>query len=311
MKNRLTRILSVDYPLIQGPMRLLTLGAMAAAVSAAGGFGQIAASGLTGERLREEIEKARRLTDRPFGVNIPLHRSNALEALEIAIEMGIKAITTSGGNPARVMDRVGQAGLKVLHKVSTVALGLKAQAAGVDGVIGMGFEAGGHGGREQITTFCLVPQLADALDVPVVAAGGIGDARGLVAALALGAEGAEMGTRLAATLECPAPGYFHEALLAAGDCGTLVLGQDIMPLRVLRNELSEALVDPARAGSAGGLAGGYLEAEGDMEHSIMPAGQAAGLIDRVVSIDELFSELKNRAGRLAAGLNDFFKEGAR
>ena len=308
MENRITRLLGVPYPFIQGPMRLITLGDMAAAVSNSGGFGQVAASGLEGPSLREEIEKARALTDRPFGINVPLHRPNAVEALEIAIEAGLKVITTSGGNPAKIMDRVRQVGLKVLHKVSTVALGLKAQAAGVDAVIAMGYEAGGHGGREQVTTLCLVPQLADALEIPVVAAGGIGDARGLVAALALGAEGVEMGTRLAATSDCPVPDYFQQALLAARDNGTLVLGQDIMPLRVLRNDLTEALADPKRAKEGQGLTGGYLDADGSAETSIMPAGQAAGLIQGIIPVDRLFADMRTRARQLAGQLHDLFKE---
>ncbi len=179
-------------------MRRITLGPMAAAVSESGGLGQIATSTLTVPELRKEIEKARDLTDRPFGINIPLHRPNALESLETAIEMRVPVISTSGGSPDKIMDRAKDAGLIVLHKVSTTAMGLKAQEAGVDGVIAMGFEAGGHGGRSQLTTLCLVPQLCDALNIPVVAAGGICDFRGFLAALALGAEGIEVGTRFLA-----------------------------------------------------------------------------------------------------------------
>ena len=182
MKNRVTEILGTRYPLILGPMRLITLGEMAAAVSNSGGFGQIGASGASAELLRGEIEKARNLTGSPFGINIPVYRPNAFEALEIAIEMGIKTITSSAGNPAKIIGRVKEAGLKVLHKVSSVKMALKAQEAGVDGVIATGFEAGGHVGRESVTTLCLVPQLVEALDIPVVAAGGIGDGRGLLAA---------------------------------------------------------------------------------------------------------------------------------
>jgi len=182
MENRLTKLLGIKIPLILGPMRQITLGAMAATVSNNGGFGQIAVSGLSTSQLGQEIRKARALTDKPFGINIPVHRPNALEALEMAIEMKVPVITTSGGNPIKIMDRAKTAGLIVLHKVSTTAMGLKAQEAGVDGVIAMGFEAGGHGGTSQLTTLCLVPQLCDALNIPVVAAGGICDFRRFLAA---------------------------------------------------------------------------------------------------------------------------------
>ncbi|MBI4763593.1 MAG: nitronate monooxygenase [Deltaproteobacteria bacterium] len=223
MQNRITEILGTRYPLILGPMRLITLGEMAAAVSNSGGFGQIGASGASAELLITEIRKAKDLTSRPFGVNIPIYRPNAFEALEIAIEAGIRTITTSAGDPGRMIRRIKEAGMKVLHKVSTVKMALKAQEAGVDGVIATGFEAGGHVGRESITTFCLVPLLVEALEIPVVAAGGIGDGRGLLAAFALGAEGVEMGTRFVATRECSSPDWYKESILHARDSSTMIL----------------------------------------------------------------------------------------
>ncbi len=291
-----------------GPMRLITLGEMAAAVSNAGGFGQIAASGLPADRLQQEIENAAKLTVRPFGVNIPVHRENAFEALEIAIEYGIRTITTSGGNPARLIDKARNAGLRVLHKVSTTGMGLKAQSAGADGVIAMGFEAGGHGGRAQVTTFCLVPQLVDALQIPVIASGGIGDARGFIAALALGAEGVEIGTRFAATRECAAPAYFQEALLAARDTGTTVLGKDFMPLRVLRNRASESITNPDEAREEQATGFSYLAPDGNPETSIMPAGQVAGLIKEIKTASEIISELVEGAAEISEKLHSLMKE---
>ncbi|MBI4831424.1 MAG: nitronate monooxygenase [Candidatus Lindowbacteria bacterium] len=308
MRNRITQILGVKYPFISGPMRQITLGEMPAAVSNSGGFGQIAASGLSADRLREEIQRARRLTDLPFGVNIPLHRANSFEALEVAAEAGIRAITTSGGNPAKIMGRARGNGMRVLHKVSTVAMGLKAQDAGIAAVIAMGFEAGGHGGLNQVTTLCLVPQLVDALNIPVVAAGGIGDARGIVAVFSLGAEGVEMGTRFAATRECPAPDYFKQAILAANDTGTMILGEDIMPLRVLKNEASEHIAgtDTVREEDTRSVV--YMDSHGDHSVSIMPAGQIAGLIRRIVPIEGLFLTLLADAGEISGKLHSFFKE---
>ena len=309
MKTRLAKILGSDHPLILGPMRLITLGEMAAVVSNAGAFGQIAASGLSGERLREEIAKAKKLTERPFGLNIPIHRENAFEALEIVIESEIRVITTSGGNPSKITEQAKQAGLKVLHKVSTTAMGLKARDAGVDAVIAMGFEAGGHGGRDQVTTFCLVPQLVDVLDIPVIASGGIGDARGVVAALALGAEGVEMGTRFAATTECPVPQYFKDSILAAGDRDTLVLGKDFMPLRVLRNQATESIADPDKAREEKAAGFHYLNPDGSADNSIMPAGQVAGLVRDIQSVSEMISRLFDEATKISERLHALIKEG--
>ena len=308
MKNRITALLSCEYPLIQGPMRWITLGEMAAAVSNSGGFGQIAASGLPGDRLRKELETALKLTDRPIGINIPIYRPNAAEALEIAIDMGIRTITTSAGNPLKMIDRIKEAGLTVLHKVSTVKMALKAQEAGVDAVIATGYEAGGHIGRDEITTLCLVPQLVDALEIPVVAAGGIGDARGLVAALALGAEGVEMGTRFVATHGCPAPEYFKQSLVDSPGSATVVLGKK-MPMRVLKNWKAERIGDPDKAHEAkDGETEDDAYVKGDADTAIMPAGQVAALIKNVKDISRIFPEMIEAATELSAGLNRLFAD---
>jgi len=308
MKNRITTLLSCKYPLIQGPMRWITMGEMAAAVSNSGGFGQIAASGLPGDRLRTELEKARKLTRRPLGVNIPIYRPNAAEALEIAIEMGVETITTSAGNPLKMIGRIKEAGLKVLHKVSTVPMALKAQEAGVDAVIATGYEAGGHIGRDETTTLCLIPQLVDALRIPVVAAGGIGDARGLVAALALGAEGVEMGTRFVATRECPAPEYFKRAVVDAPESATMVLGKK-MPLRVLKNRKAISIANPDEPeGSKDGEPEDQAYASGDADSAIMPAGQVAGLIKQLKEIATVFPEMVNEAVGISERLRAFFAD---
>jgi enoyl-[acyl-carrier protein] reductase II len=307
MNNRITQILGTKFPLIQGPMRQLTMGEVAAAVSNSGGFGQIAASRASGEELRSEIKKARSLTNKPFGINIPIFRPNALEALTIAIEMGIKTITTSAGSPAKMIGRIKEAGLKVLHKVSTLDMALKAESLGVDAVIAMGYEAGGHIGREDTTTFCLVPQLTDALKIPVVAAGGIGDARGLVAALALGAEGVEVGTRLVATQECPAPDFFKQSILDTKGNNTILLGKGSMPSRVLRNQMAEALSNPNRAEKEEIAKGeqGYIK--GDKDTAILPAGQVAGLISDIKRINQIFPQMVEEGKKLSSDLYDFFK----
>ena len=307
LKNRVTDILGSVFPILLGPMRLITLGKMAAAVSNSGGFGQIAASGLPGDRLRSELQLAQELTDRPLGINIPIYRPNAQEALEIAIEMGIKTITTSAGNPAKIMDRIKEAGLKVFHKVSSEKMAKKAEAAGVDGVIAMGFEAGGHIGRENITTMCLVPQLADVLKIPVIAAGGIADARGVEAAFALGAEGVEMGTRFVATPECPVPEYFREGVRSAACDATLLLGKGAMPSRVLRNQLTEYL--SARQGGEKEFDSKYVKMGGDKDTAVMPCGQIAGLIQQIEAIEDIFSSITRDAKSIIDRLDTFFNGG--
>lgn len=296
-QNRITSILGTEYPLIQGPMRSITLGEMAAAVSNSGGFGQIAFSGLTPGQLREEIIKARKLTGRPFGVNIPLHRPYVREAIEISEALGVGVITTSGGNPSGVMDQIKKAGLKVLHKVSTLETALKAEAAGVDAVIATGYEAGGHLGRTDATTFCLVPQLAGSLKIPVVAAGGVADGRGFLAALVLGAEGVEVGTRFLATRECPLPERSKQLVLEARCESTLVLGRDEkMPVRVLKGTSG----DSGRGAPVGG--------EGDMPEVpfMIPCGQSAGLCGGLLGLGDVFPLIMEEARSISGQISKFF-----
>ena len=308
--NRMAEIFGTCYPIALGPMRQITLGAMAGAVSAAGGFGQVAASGLEKDDLIKEIKTARTITDRPVGVNIPVYRPNAVEMLETAIEMGVRTITTSAGNPARIMEQARQAGLRVVHKVSSVAMGRKAEAAGVDAVIGMGFEAGGHVGREKITTMCLVPQLVDALSIPVIAAGGIADPRGVVAAFALGAEGVEIGTRFVATIQAPVPGFFKD-LVAAAECdATVLLGKDAMPIRVLRNAVTAMVagMDQAEADrqmvSKGEAT--YIQSGGDADTAVMPCGQIAGLVRSITDVAAIFEEIETGTAALSRKLAAIF-----
>lgn len=308
MQNRLTNILGVDYPLILGPMRLITLGAMAAAMSNAGGFGQIASSMLSPSRLRDEIRKAKNLTNKPFGINIPLHRPNAFDALELAQEESVPVITTSGGSPGKITELARATGIKVLHKVSTSAMALKAQKSGVDGVIAMGFEAGGHGGKEQVTTLCLVPRLADVLDIPVIAAGGISDYRGFLAALALGADGVEVGTRFLGATECPIPMYYKEAVLNADETGTILVGKT-MPIRLIKNEAAGSIIEEGKEESNKAEVFDYSSLEGSAESATMPAGQGVGLIDAIKPIQEIISEFMSGSCGLSATLCSFFKEG--
>jgi enoyl-[acyl-carrier protein] reductase II len=312
-KNRVTEILGSSYPIIQGAMRMITLGEMAAAVSNCGGFGQIAASGLSNDKLRAELIRARELTDRPVGVNIPIYRPNAFDALEISIEMGVQTVSTSAGNPAKIMERIREAGLRVVHKVSNESMAKKAQSAGVDAVVVTGFEAGGHIGRNDVSTLCMVPQLVDILHIPVIAAGGVGDARGLVAAFALGAEGVEMGTRFLATSECSVPTFLKERVCSASSDETFVLGKKEMPIRVLRNRMTERLekMGEGEADEILNQSGDstYVQEGGNREDATMPCGQSVGVVKRIESLRQVFAELIRDAEEISRGLGNFFGGG--
>ena len=303
MKTRITAMLGIRYPILLGAMRQITTGAMAAAVSAAGGFGQIATSVMTPDELRREIETARSLTQKPFGLNIPLHRPNAAETLDVAIETGIPAITTAAGSPDKFMEKIKTAGLRLLCKVSNTRQGQKVRDLGADAVIAMGFEAGGHGGRDQIATLCLVPRLADALDIPVVAAGGIADARGMAAALALGAEAVEMGTRFLVGAECPVPDFYKNAVITAPDNGTVYIGGQSMPIRVLKNRAVEGRPAGDKPPEAGFKAVDWRDREAGPENSFMAAGQAAGLAGAVSPIADIVSQMVSETAEVLDRMN--------
>jgi enoyl-[acyl-carrier protein] reductase II len=311
MKNRITEMTGSKYPVILGAMRLISMGEMAAAVSNSGGFGLIGASGLSPDRLRNEIRKARQLSSAPFGINIPVYRPNAFEALEIAIEEGVRTITTSAGDPRKLMNRIKEAGVKVLHKCATVAMGKKAEEAGADGVIASGTEAGGHVSRDEISTFVLVPQMVDALKIPVVAAGGVGDGRGLLAAMVLGAEGVEIGTRFLATQEAPISKFYKQQILAAKSDGTMILGRRALPMRVLKSGGAEKMREREEQGASreeiGELADRFYCSD-DPDHSLMPAGQIAGMIDQILEISGVVRDLIDNARALSSNVSNLFTE---
>jgi enoyl-[acyl-carrier protein] reductase II len=262
--------------------------------------------------LRYEIRRAKELSRGPIGVNIPVYRPNAFEALEIAVEEGIRTITTSAGDPRKLIGRIKEAGLKVLHKCSTVAMGKKAEEAGVDGVIASGTEAGGHVSRDEISTLVLVPQMVDALKIPVVAAGGVGDGRGVLAVMALGAEGVEIGTRFLATKESPIPDFYKQHILSAKSDGTLIIGRKALPMRVLKNKGAEKIRELEEQGATkeeiNALAD-QMYCSDDPDHSLMPAGQVAGMIEEILDISEVISSLMNEAKASSTHVFDLFREG--
>jgi len=302
--TRVSEILNTRFPIILGPMRLITMGKMAAEVSNCGGLGVIAASGLSADQLRKELAEAKERTAYPLAVNIPVYRPNAFEAMEIAIEMGVKIIYTSAGNPSKMIQRIKDAGLSVIHKVSGEETARKAEDAGVDAVVAMGFEAGGHVGREQVTTMCLIPRLAELLSIPVIAAGGIAEARGVAAAFALGAEGVEIGTRFAASAECPVPDFFKDCIQSADSNATILLGKDVMPIRVLKNavtmkaagmgnEKTDEIIKTKGDAS-------YVQSGGDRDTAVMPCGQVVGIVHESLGIHDIFSEILREAEKVSA-----------
>lgn len=318
-KTRLCTLLGIEYPIIQGGMGWISNGELAAAVSNAGGLGTITATtglpeGATidemARNLRKHIKKARSLTSKPIGVNVGLDLPEARKLMEVALEEGVRIITTAGGNPAIYTRFLKDAGAKVMHPVFSIRHATRAEAAGVDAVIASGFEAGGLLSRDELSTFVLVPQIADAVKVPVVAAGGIADARGFIAALALGADGIQMGTRFMACQECIAHPKFKEAIVKASDTDTVVTSRKTIPGRVLKNpltlklaELESQCASPEEIRAVRGS--GRIEAallEGDMEKGSALCGEIAGMIKGVMSAADIIQSIVAGANKVLARL---------
>lgn len=279
---------------------------LAAAVSNAGGLGLISPTagmsrnGNQVENLKQQIEIAKGLTSKPFGVNLPILNNPQIEELvATAIDAKVKVVVTAAGNPALYTNRFKEAGVKVVHVVATVRHAQSAEKRGVDAVIAEGYEAGGHNGLDELTTFTLTPQVADAVTIPVVAAGGIADARGVVAALALGADGVQMGTRFVATHECIAHQNFKEAIVKASDTDTVITGRKLGPARILKNEVAAKLMDMEAAGASveellaflGSSRSRTGQFEGDMAKGEMYCGAIAGMIKEIKSVSEVIRSI--------------------
>jgi enoyl-[acyl-carrier protein] reductase II len=301
-ETRLCELLEIKYPIIQAGMAWVAGAELAAAVSNAGGLGMLVATAgarLEGgwpENLREQIRKIRNLTNKPFGVNIGMEHKSHKELVQIPIEEGVKIVSTAGGSPAVHTKHLKKAGIKVIHAVASVRHARKAEAEGVDIVVATGYEGGGIISQDEIPTFVLVPQIVDVVKIPVVAAGGIADARGLVAALALGAEGVQMGTRFLATHESYAHPNLKQAILKATDTATIATGRmSIAEARVLKNEFSRQLLEKETAKmsteelitfiGAGRIRNALVE--GDMKDGSALCGAIAGMITQIVSAGEV------------------------
>lgn len=309
--SKLSRLLNIDYPILQGGMAWVATAELAAAVSNAGGLGLIGAGQMSPDSLRTEIRKAKALTTKPFGVNIMLMSLAIQEYIQVISEERVPVITTGGGNPAKFVPAFKKIGSKIIPVVSSVALAKRLERIGVDAVIAEGMESGGHVG--EITTMALVPQIVDAVHLPVIAAGGIGDARGVVAALALGAQGVQIGTRFIASTECVVHPNYKDAILRAKDRSTVITGLSIgHPVRVIGNKLTRKITELERQGASheelDRLGIGKLKSTvlyGDIQYGSVMAGQIAGLINAIKPADGIIQEIVDEVPEIIKAMNRY------
>lgn len=308
-KGRIAEMLGIEYPVFQGGMAWIADAQLAAAVSNAGGLGIIAAGNADGNYVREQITKAKELTDKPFGLNIMLLSPFADEVAQVAAEEKIKVITTGAGNPAKYMKLWKEAGIKVIPVVPSVAFAKLAERNGAEAVIAEGGESGGHIG--ELTTMALVPQVCDAVDIPVIAAGGIADGRGIAAALALGAEAVQLGTRFLSATECNIHENYKKKVLKAGDTATMVTGRRLgHPVRSIRNqfarEYSKIEYTDISNEELDQFAAGRLRmavVDGDEKEGCFLAGQIAAMVNKEESCSEIIRDLMEDADRVLSGMD--------
>ena len=309
MQTKLTKLLGIRHPIIQGGMAWIADASLASAVSNAGGLGIISAMNAGADWVREEIRKCRTMTDKPFGVNIMLMSPHVEEVAAMVAEEKVPVVTTGAGNPSRFVKMWKEAGVKILPVVASTALAKMVERAGVDAVIAEGGESGGHVG--DLTTMALVPQVADAVGIPVVAAGGIGDGRGMVAAFALGACGVQMGTRFLVADECTVSDEYKKKVLAAKDISTAVTGRRLgHPVRAIKNSYMNAYAKleadsnvPDEELEKFGVGSLRLAAkEGDAEHGCFHAGQIAGMVKKRQPAKEIVDEVMAQAEQMMEGV---------
>jgi thiazole biosynthesis protein thiG len=296
----LLKLLAIEYPIIQGGMIWASQWPLVVAVSQAGGLGLLGSGSMTPEELRSQIRKCKSLTEKPFGVNVPLMYANSTQTMEVIMEEGVSVVFTSAGNPALWTEKLHERGIKVVHVVSSSRFALKAEAAGVDAVVAEGFEAGGHNGREETTTLVLLQQVCQAVSIPVIAAGGIASGKAMFAAMALGASAVQLGSRFIATEEATVHPDFKAAVLKAQEGDTVLTLKELSPVRLLKNpfyEQVEALYNQREAtpenlrqllGKGRAKLGMY---EGDLKEGELEIGQVSSLIKEVKTVKEVFEEL--------------------
>ncbi|MDO9260901.1 MAG: nitronate monooxygenase [Flavobacteriaceae bacterium] len=301
MTNKITKLFKIQYPIIQGGMIWVSGYKLASAVSNAGGLGLIGAGSMYPEVLQEHIQKCKKATDKPFGVNVPMLYPNIEEIMKIIVDERVKIVFTSAGNPKTWTSFLKDKGITVVHVVSSVKFALKAQEAGVDAVVAEGFEAGGHNGREETTTFTLIPMVKEQLTVPLIAAGGIASGRGMLAAMVLGADGVQIGSRFAASEESSAHQAFKEEIVNTKEGDTMLTLKDLAPVRLIKNpfydqlqalyqqcptaeQLKELL---GRGRSKKGMF------EGDLIEGELEIGQIAGIIHEIKPVKDIIQEIMN------------------
>lgn len=297
--NRVTELFGIQYPVIAGGMVWCSGWRLAAAVSNAGGLGLLGAGSMHPETLIEHIDKMNAATDKPWGINIPLMYPEIDRLIEIIIEKGVKIVFTSAGSPKKYTARFHEAGIKVAHVVSSSKFAKKCEEAGVDAVVAEGFEAGGHNGREETTTLALIPQVREAISLPLIAAGGIGSGKAMLAALALGAEGVQIGTLFAVSEESSASDAFKQLCVDLGEDGTMLALKKISPTRLIKNELFAKIAEAESRGAEadelrellGRAASKRGIFEGDLKNGELEIGQIASTIKEVKPVAQIMHEL--------------------
>lgn len=295
--NRVCQIIGIEYPIIQGAMARIADGSLAGAVSAGGGLGVIASGGASADWLRGEIAKVRSITDKPFGVNLMLLDPNVEELLDVACQEKVPVVTTGAGNPGQYIPKLKEHGIVVIPVVANLALATRVERSGADAVVAEGCEAGGHIG--ETTTMAMIPQIADVLNIPVIAAGGIADGRGIAAAYMLGAEGVQVGTRFIVAEECTVAGQYKKAIIKAKDSSTVATGRSTgHPVRVIKNKLARQILQLEKQNAdletinelcTGTL--GKAVVDGDMDYGSVMSGQIAGLVKKEQPSSEIIREM--------------------
>ncbi|RXM46619.1 nitronate monooxygenase family protein [Flavobacterium sp. YO12] len=297
--NKITKLFNIKYPIIQGGMIWNSGYKLASAVSNSGGLGLIGAGSMYPEVLREHIQKCKKATDKPFGVNIPMLYPNIEDIMNIVVEEGVKIVFTSAGNPKTWTSFLKEKGITVVHVVSSSVFALKAQEAGVDAIVAEGFEAGGHNGREETTTLTLIPMVKEKVQIPIIAAGGIATGRGMLAAMILGADGVQVGSRFAASIESSAHNNFKQAIVNIKEGGTQLTLKELAPVRLVKNKFYQDVQDlyekcPSKEelvqllGRARAKRGMF---EGDLEEGELEIGQVAGLIHEILPVEQIIQEM--------------------
>ena len=311
MKNRITELFGIQYPVIAGGMVWCSGWRLASAVSNAGGLGLIGAGSMNADLLREHIRKCKAATDKPFGVNVPLLYKHAEAMMEVIMEEKVPVVFTSAGSPKTWTGKLHAAGIKVAHVVASTKFALKCQEAGVDAVVAEGFEAGGHNGKEETTTMVLVPHVRQHIDLPLIAAGGIGTGAGMLAAFALGAEGMQIGTRFALTRESSASDRFKDLCAGLQEGDTMLSLKKVVPTRLIKNEFFRRVEEAENRGASaeemkeilgfGRAKKGIFE--GDLDEGELEIGQVAYLVRDIPTVQEVFdslmAEYRERLGSLA------------